>query len=203
VSNKCLHPKILSVKLLAGAQTAPARLSGDPNEIPQEKRTHMPRVVIFGNSGSGKSTLAAEKAELLDCAHLDLDTVAWDPEITPPTRLSLAASAKLMAPFLEDNETWVIEGCYADLLELVIPGCTEMVFLNPGMAVCAANCRNRPWEPHKYDSPEEQEANLDMLLNWVEQYTQRTDEVSLQAHRRLFDRFSGVKREYTSNKRQA
>ncbi len=161
----------------------------------------MPRIVIFGNSGSGKSTLAAEKAELQACAHLDLDTVAWDPEAGTPTRRPLDASAGLVEPFLADNESWVIEGCYSDLIELVVPHCTEMVFLNPGVDVCAANCRNRPWEPHKYGSPEEQEANLGMLLHWVEQYTQRTDEFSLQAHRRIFDGYSGVKREYTSNER--
>ena len=163
----------------------------------------MPRIVIFGNSGSGKLTLAAEKAELQVCAHLDLDTVAWDPGNNTPTRKPLADSEKLIAPFLADNENWVIEGCYSDLLELVIPHCTEIVFLNPGIDICATNCRNRPWEPHKYGSPAEQDANLDMLLRWVEQYPQRNDEFSLQAHRRIYDSFSGVKREYTSNERPA
>lgn len=113
----------------------------------------------------------------------------------------MSDSKNLMAPFLEDNDNWVIEGCYSDLLELVIPHCTEVVFLNPGIDVCAENCRNRPWEPHKYDSSAEQDANLDMLLSWVEQYSQRTDEFSLRAHRRIFDNYAGEKREYTSNER--
>ena len=129
----------------------------------------MHRIVIFGNSGSGKSTLAREKAGLLACPHLDLDTVAWEEECSAPTRRSLDDSRKLIDPFLKNNENWVIEGCYSDLLELVIPHCTEIAFLNPGIDICATNCRNRPWEPHKYDSPEEQDANLDMLLRWVEQ----------------------------------
>ena len=59
------------------------------------------------------------------------------------------------------------------------------------------------WEPHKYGSLEEQNANLDMLLAWVEQYAQRTDEFSLQAHRRIFDNYAGEKFEYTSNERPA
>jgi len=161
----------------------------------------MPRVVIFGNSGSGKSTLASAKANMLSCSHLDLDSVAWQSGPSIPTRRSLADSEELIAPFLAENSNWVIEGCYADLLELVIPHCTEIVFLNPGIAVCISNCRNRPWEPHKYASAADQDANLDMLLTWVEQYTQRTDEFSLQAHRRIFDSFAGAKREYTSNAR--
>jgi len=158
-------------------------------------------VLIFGNSGSGKSTLARERAQLHACPHLDLDTVAWADGCTTPARKPLPQSAQLIEPFLESNESWVVEGCYADLLALVIPQCTEIVFLNPGVAVCSANCRRRPWEPHKYASAEEQDANLDMLLAWVEQYPERSDEFSLQAHRRLFDQFAGEKREFTSNER--
>jgi len=161
----------------------------------------MHRVLIFGNSGSGKSTLAASKAKQLACPHLDLDTVAWEAGHATPTRRTMAQSATLIEPFLEKNERWVIEGCYADLLELVVPHCTEIVFLNPGVEVCSANCRSRPWEAHKYPSPEEQDANLEMLLAWVEQYPARSDEFSLQAHRRLFDQYTGTKREYSSNER--
>jgi len=161
----------------------------------------MPRVVVFGNSGSGKSTLANLRANLLSCAHLDLDTVAWQAGQGSPTRRSLGDSEELIAPFLAENDCWVIEGCYSDLLELVIPHCTEIVFLNPGVEVCATNCRGRPWEPHKYASSEKQDANLPMLLAWVEQYTHRNDEFSLQSHRRIFDSFAGDKQEYTSNAR--
>ena len=161
----------------------------------------MHRVVIFGNSGSGKSTLAREKAGILACSHLDLDTVTWEEGHSTPTRRPLTDSEKIIEPFLRDNETWVIEGCYSDLLDLVIPHCTQIIFLNPGIDICATNCRNRPWEPHKYGSPEEQDANLDMLLAWVEQYSQRTDEFSLRAHRKIFDKYAGEKVEYTSNDR--
>ncbi len=161
----------------------------------------MTRVVVFGNSGSGKTTLASARANSLSCSHLDLDTVAWQTGLSTPTRMSLDESEGLIAPFLLKNDNWVIEGCYSDLLELVIPHCTEIIFLNPGVEVCAANCRNRPWEPHKYASSAEQDANLKMLLTWVGEYEQRTDEFSLQAHRRIFDCFVGDKREYTSNTR--
>jgi adenylate kinase family enzyme len=161
----------------------------------------MHRIVIFGNSGSGKSTLAREKAERYACPHLDLDTVAWDGGAATPTRKPLDESKHLIAPFLSDNRDWVVEGCYADLLNLVIPHCTEMIFLNPGIEICRDNCRKRPWEPHKYESQAAQDGNLDMLLSWIEQYESREDEFSLPAHRRLFDAFKGLKREYTSNDR--
>ncbi len=161
----------------------------------------MQKIVIFGNSGSGKSTLARQRAELLGCVHLDLDTVAWDMSGDTPVRHPLADSESEIAPFLNRNKSWIIEGCYADLLNLVIPQATEIIFLNPGIETCIANCRNRPWEPHKYESLTAQNANLEMLVSWIEQYPQRDDEFSLRAHQELFAAFSGAKREYTSNER--
>lgn len=39
----------------------------------------MRRILIFGNSGSGKSTLAKKLCSSENLAHLDLDTLAWEP----------------------------------------------------------------------------------------------------------------------------
>ena len=147
----------------------------------------------MGNSGSGKSTLAKRLSTEHSLAHLDLDTLAWLPT-TPPQR-DPDGLAKLDAFLI--NERWVIEGCYADLLAHAATRCTELVFLDPGVDVCIAHCRARPWEPHKYASKEAQDANLPMLVEWVRAYETRTDEFSWQAHRALFDGFTGAKREVT------
>ena len=157
----------------------------------------MIRHLLLGNSGSGKSTLAARLARAGALPHLDLDTLAWLPT-QPPQRRPLAESARDIAAFVDANKRWVIEGCYADLLELALPRCTQLVFLNPGIEACIANARSRPWEPHKYASKEAQDANLDMLIGWIRDYETRSDELSLAAHRALFDGFTGDKRELTS-----
>ena len=154
----------------------------------------MQRIVIFGNSGAGKSTLARQLAREHGLAHLDLDTLAWQPG-PPPRRRPLTESAAELRAFAALHPSWVIEGCYADLLELALPGCTELVFLNPGLEACIAHCRARPWEPHKYASKAEQDANLALLLDWVREYETRDDEFSLRSHRRLYDNFAGLKRE--------
>ncbi|HSS00384.1 MAG TPA: hypothetical protein VLM79_25170 [Kofleriaceae bacterium] len=157
----------------------------------------MTRTVLLGNSGSGKSTLGARLARASVLPHLDLDTLAWLPT-QPPQRRPLAESARDIAAFVDAHEHWVIEGCYADLLELALPRCTQLVFLNPGIEACIANARSRPWEPHKYASKEAQDSNLEMLIGWIRDYETRRDEFSLAAHRALFDRFAGDKRELTS-----
>ena len=154
----------------------------------------MQRIVIFGNSGAGKTTLARQLAQQSELAHLDLDTLAWLPE-SPPQRRPLADSARDIAHFTSHNPAWVIEACYSDLLELVLPECSELIFLNPGVEACVAHCRARPWEPSKYESKAAQDANLEMLIDWVRQYDTRGDEFSLHSHRRLFKSFTGPKRE--------
>jgi adenylate kinase family enzyme len=146
----------------------------------------------MGNSGAGKSTLATQLAAEHGLVHLDLDTLAWLPT-TPPQRAP-DGLAKLEA-FLRAHDQWVIEGCYADLLEPATKQSTELVFVNPGVEVCIEHCRARPWEPHKYASKEAQDANLPMLIDWIRAYETRTDEFSLRAHRALFDSFTGEKRE--------
>ena len=157
----------------------------------------MARLVLLGNSGSGKSTLADRLAHATHSPRLDLDTLAWEPG-SPPRRRPLADSVTAIEAFTASGEAWVIEGCYADLLAAVLPRCTRLVFLNPGIEACVANARSRPWEPHKYPSRAAQDANLEMLVGWIREYVRRGDEFSLTAHRALFDRFGGEKVELVS-----
>jgi adenylate kinase family enzyme len=155
------------------------------------------RYLVLGNSGSGKSTLASRLAREKALAHLDLDTLAWQP-VTPPERRPTAESAKEIVSFMDAHERWMIEGCYADLLAVPLPRCTRLLFLNPGIDACVANARLRPWEPHKYASREAQDANLGMLIGWIRDYETRSDVFSLRAHRALFDAFTGDKWELDS-----
>lgn len=164
----------------------------------------MHRVVIFGNSGSGKSTLAREMADRHSCSLLDLDVLAWeksDPLLQQPRRRPLADSLAAIDAFLRENESWVIEGVYSDLLGHALRFASRLIFLNPGVETCAANARNRPWEPHKYPSREAQDKNLEMLIRWIEKYPEREDEFSLGSHRALYEGFAGEKIELTSNDR--
>jgi adenylate kinase family enzyme len=156
----------------------------------------MNRILVFGNSGSGKTTLANRYAECLGLEHFDLDTIAWE---SPGVRKSLSGSLRDLEAFMAAQDRWVIEGCYGSLLKEASRRADGLVFLNPGVEVCLENCRKRPWEPHKYDTSDEQNRNLQMLLSWVAEYETRTDEFSLAAHRKIFDSFRRTKRELTSN----
>ncbi|CCU73469.1 hypothetical protein [Thalassolituus oleivorans] len=157
----------------------------------------MRKIIIFGNSGSGKSTLAKKLTEG-GLAHLDLDPLAWLPTI-PPERRAIAQVHEQIRAFISENGEWVVEGCYADLLELVKPFANEAIFMNLPTWLCQENAKNRPWEPHKYQSKEAQDDNLPMLLDWIAGYMDRDDSLSYTAHRDLFQGFQGKKTEIKSN----
>ncbi len=160
----------------------------------------MRKLLIFGNSGSGKSTLAAELCSTEKLAHLDLDNLAWLPS-DPPQRAPLESSNEKIEQFIENNDAWVIEGCYADLLELAANYAEEIIFLDLPIELCIENARNRPWEPHKYESKLAQDQNLDMLVDWIAQYDERNDVFSRSAHTALYEQFAGAKTMFTSNAR--
>ena len=150
------------------------------------------RIAILGNSGSGKSTLARWLAQQGDAALLDLDSVAWE-----PGQIAVARPANIAADdvrkFCSTHDSWVVEGCYANLLEATLAFQPRLVLLDPGLAQCLDNCRSRPWEPHKFASKAEQDKHLAFLLDWVADYYQRDGEMSLAAHNALFAGYQGAK----------
>jgi adenylate kinase family enzyme len=152
------------------------------------------KLLVMGNSGSGKSTHAARVAAAGDLPLLELDMIVWEPNQIGVERPVERVRGDLMA-FVDRHDRWVIEGCDGDLIEAALPACSELLFMNPGLEVCVANNRRRPWEPHKYERAEDQERMLPNLLAWVESYYTRTDPRSYAFHRRVFDTFAGRRRE--------
>lgn len=154
------------------------------------------KVVVFGNSGSGKTTYAGKLKVKHNLAHLDLDTIAWEAD-APPKRRQLEDSRLELNHFMSRNRRWVIEGCYSDLLLHVLNFSNRILFLNPGVEACIANAKQRPWEPHKYSSMQEQNKMLPKLIEWIREYYERSDEMSYQSHLKLFRNFEGTKEEIT------
>jgi len=159
----------------------------------------MNKIIVFGNSASGKSSLAKKLSLIHSIAHLDLDIVAWQEGTENPQRRSLDESLKEIDHFINTNEEWVIEGCYSDLLSLISDRANQAYFLNLPLTDCIENAKKRPWEPHKYESKQVQDANLGMLVDWIRDYEERTDSFSQQAHMALYDSFNGQKNLLTSN----
>jgi adenylate kinase family enzyme len=174
-------------------------MATDPDAVFEDgwSSKNMAKILVFGNSGSGKTTFAKNLLSDGGTTHLELDTLAWLP-VSPPRRRPIEESQATIKAFTETNESWVIEGCYTDLLELLIDEADEILFLNLPEDECIANALIRPFEAHKFSSAEAQERNQALLLQWIQDYKAREDDCSYNAHRELFDKFNGKKTEATS-----
>lgn len=154
------------------------------------------RVALLGNSGSGKSTLARALGQAHAVPVLALDAIVWEAGEVAVPRPPEVVAAELEAFAAAD--AWVVEGCYGELVARVAPRLTELLWLDPGVEVCLANNRRRPWEPEKYADPDAQDAQLESLLAWVASYDTRDDAWSRRAHAAVFAAFPGPKRHLTS-----
>jgi len=174
----------------------PRRFSGAAGRPPNFtiSRQFVMRIAILGNSGSGKSTLAAWLSARSGAAQLDLDSVAWVPGEIAVARPAEHALADVQS-FCSRYGDWVVEGCYTSLIEPALLHMPLLLFLNPGVDRCIANCQARSWEPQKYRSRQEQDERLGYLLAWVRDYYCRDDELSLVAHRACFDSYTERKQE--------
>jgi hypothetical protein len=126
-------------------------------------------------------------------ARLSLDELAFSEGIE---RRPLEACVAEALEFIASNDSWIVEGCYGDIVAPLLPHADTLIFLNPGVETCVAHCQARPWEPEKFESHAAQEANLQNLIDWVRAYESRDDEYGLKRHRALFDAFKGRKVEY-------
>ncbi len=147
----------------------------------------------MGNAGSGKTSLARNLARAASVPCLSLDEVAF---AEGAVRRPLADSLQDARAFLGRHPAWIVEGCYAELLEPLLPHGKALIFLNPGVEACIARSRSRTWDPGKFASAEAQRENLAMLVGWIRDYETREDDYGLRRHRELFGRFPGDKEEF-------
>src|SRR5882672_10978180 len=87
------------------------------------------RVAVLGNSGSGKSTLARWIAGYTYAPLLDLDTVVWERGKIAVARSPEAARSDLHA-FCSAKNHWIVEGCYASLIDTALEHSPLLIFLN-------------------------------------------------------------------------
>jgi adenylate kinase family enzyme len=183
-------PVLPAVSVPLPAASAP---SFPPRPTPAEFG-NTPRTAILGNSGSGKTSLTRALVRRRPFPTLDLDSVVWEPTRIAVRRPDQAIVAELKT-FTDHHPGWIIEGCYSDLIEALLPLTPELIFLNPGRETCLLQCRQRFQETPGFAARQDQEQRLGFLLDWVAGYYTRSDSQSLAAHRRLFDAYPGPKRE--------
>lgn len=152
------------------------------------------RIILMGNAGAGKTTMAQSILINHPISRLSLDEIAYG---ETAERRPFAESEADLLNFISTHSAWIMEGVYGDLIQVALPFCTELIFLNPGLETCVAHCLARPWEPTKFKTAAEQDQMLGVLIEWVKAYYTRTDQTGYAFHRQLFETFTGPKQELT------
>ena len=79
------------------------------NRLPGRKTRHhgpMRRVVILGRGAAGKCTLARHLGDLTGLPVIELDTMFWQPGLTPAELAGRAARQRELC----SRDTWIIDG---------------------------------------------------------------------------------------------
>ncbi|EJM13128.1 adenylate kinase-like kinase [Pseudomonas sp. GM18] len=148
---------------------------------------NLTRTLIIGNSGSGKSWLAKQLAKHLQVPWIDLDLIHWasdEHSIARPRNEALG-----MARVAASEERWVIEGVYGWMVSELVEQATALIWLCLEDEDCVNNIRQRE------ATRDEKEELLIALLDWAGSYRTREGSSGFAAHQRLFEGFSGSKRQ--------
>jgi adenylate kinase family enzyme len=87
------------------------------------------RIVVVGTSGAGKTTLARRIAELLELRHIELDAINWQPGWRDLTRHDPAEFVRRVTEAIQ-AESWVVDGNYGSVRELVWRRASHFVWLD-------------------------------------------------------------------------
>jgi len=87
------------------------------------------RVAVFGTSGSGKSTFARRLADLAGVPHLELDAINWQAGWRDLNSHDPAEFRRRVAEAVA-QESWVSDGNYSKVRDLVLARATHLVWLD-------------------------------------------------------------------------
>jgi adenylate kinase family enzyme len=84
------------------------------------------RICVVGTTGSGKSTMAEALAQRLHIPHVELDAIHWEPGWKEADRESTRARVRVISL----NDSWVIDGNYGFLRDILWPRAEALVWLD-------------------------------------------------------------------------
>lgn len=84
------------------------------------------RIVVIGTSCSGKTTFARKLAHVLGLTHIELDAIHWQPNWSPRP----LEEFRLLVEKAIAGESWVVDGNYSKVRDLVWNRATHIIWLN-------------------------------------------------------------------------
>jgi adenylate kinase family enzyme len=93
----------------------------------------MKRVLIIGSSGAGKSTLARQLSEKTGLKVIHLDQIYWKPNWTEPAKDEWK---RTLEKVMRDSDAWIMDGNFSGTLDVRLPACDTVIFLDMPPVVC-------------------------------------------------------------------
>ena len=119
----------------------------------------MKRILIIGSSGAGKSTFSRRLGEKTGIEIIHLDKIYWKPNWTAPSNEEWKATIEKAMR----GEAWIMDGNYSNTLDLRIPVCDTVIFLEMPRALCVFRVLKRVASTYR-------KTRLDMAEGCIEQF---------------------------------
>jgi shikimate kinase len=89
------------------------------------------RIAVVGTSGTGKTTLARQLSARLRLPHVELDALHWDPGWVPtPAEIFVGRAETALG-----GDTWVVDGNYPEVRDLIWRRADTIVWLDYSLAL--------------------------------------------------------------------
>jgi len=100
------------------------------------------RISVIGTSGTGKTTLAKQISQRLTITHIELDALHWEPNwVEAPDHIFRERVLKALS-----NESWVVDGNYNKVRDIVWVKADTIVWLNYSLLVIMTQLLWRTFE---------------------------------------------------------
>lgn len=92
----------------------------------------MKRILVIGSGGAGKSTFSSRLSKLTGIEVFHLDALYWKANWVEPSRDEWRKTVENLV----EKADWILDGNYSSTLEMRLPTCDTVVFLDPPRTVC-------------------------------------------------------------------
>jgi hypothetical protein len=100
------------------------------------------RICVVGTTGSGKSTMAEALSQRLHIPHIELDSLTWEPGWKEVDHEVTRARLKELVR----NESWVIDGNYRYLRDILWPRAQAVIWLDYPLGLILWRLWWRTWK---------------------------------------------------------
>lgn len=134
----------------------------------------MKKILVIGSGGAGKSTFATRLSRILNIEVIHLDSLYWHPGWVETPK----AEWRSLVERLIAQDTWIMDGNYSGTLDLRIPACDTVIFLDLPPRVCLWRVMKRTAKYRNRRRPDMANGCKERLsfefMAWIWNYQKRT-----------------------------